>query len=80
MGGIDQFFTMSDRPDRATDTDGVLRCWGVPRDDTMNGPTTNRPDDQALQVMAHGCAADADHDREVPEIDLLQLTDPGRAA
>jgi 2,4-dienoyl-CoA reductase-like NADH-dependent reductase (Old Yellow Enzyme family) len=31
----------------------------------------NRPDDQAPLVMAHGCPAGTDHDREVPEIDLL---------
>ena len=37
----------------------------------MDEPTATRPDDQALRVMAHGCPADTDHDREVPEIDLL---------
>lgn len=37
----------------------------------MDEPTINRPDDQAPRVMAHGCPAGTDHDREVPEIDLL---------
>lgn len=37
----------------------------------MDEPATNRPDDQAPRVMAHGCPAGTDHDREVPEIDLL---------
>src|SRR5262245_63918101 len=37
----------------------------------MDAPTANRPDDQAPPVMAHGCSAGTDHDREVPEIDLL---------
>lgn len=37
----------------------------------MDEPTTHRPDDQAPRVMAHGCPAGTDHDREVPEIDLL---------
>src|SRR5438132_188045 len=37
----------------------------------MDEPTTHRPDSQALRVMAHGCPAGTDHDREVPEIDLL---------
>lgn len=37
----------------------------------MNESTANRPDDQATQVVGHGCLADTDHDREVPEIDLL---------
>ncbi len=37
----------------------------------MNEPTANRPDSQAPHVMTHGCPAGADHDREVPEIDLL---------
>lgn len=37
----------------------------------MNEPTYNWPDDQALHVTAHGCLADTEHDREVPEIDLL---------
>jgi 2,4-dienoyl-CoA reductase-like NADH-dependent reductase (Old Yellow Enzyme family) len=41
------------------------------RDYTMNEPTTNRPGDQAQQVVAHGCSAGSDHDRDVPEIDLL---------
>src|SRR5262249_57921309 len=40
-------------------------------DRTMDEPTANRPDDQAPLVMAHGCPAGTDHDREVPEIDLL---------
>jgi len=37
----------------------------------MDEPTTNRPDEQAPRVMTHGCPAGTDHDREVPEIDLL---------
>ncbi len=37
----------------------------------MNKPTDSRPDDQAPQVAAHGCPAGTDHDREVPEVDLL---------
>jgi 2,4-dienoyl-CoA reductase-like NADH-dependent reductase (Old Yellow Enzyme family) len=37
----------------------------------MDEPTAHRPDDQAPPVLAHGCPAGTDHDREVPEIDLL---------
>src|SRR5215467_10725780 len=37
----------------------------------MHPPTANRPDDQAPRVLTHGCPAGTDHDREVPEIDLL---------
>src|SRR5580700_8265284 len=37
----------------------------------MDEPTANRPNDQAARVMARGCQAGTDHDREVPEIDLL---------
>ena len=37
----------------------------------MGEPTANRPDHQTPHVMAHGCPAGTDHDREVPEIDLL---------
>ena len=37
----------------------------------MNQPTTDRPQDQSLPATPHGCPADADHDREVPEVDLL---------
>jgi 2,4-dienoyl-CoA reductase-like NADH-dependent reductase (Old Yellow Enzyme family) len=37
----------------------------------MNEPTASRSDDQALRIMPHGCPAGTDHDREVPEIDLL---------
>jgi 2,4-dienoyl-CoA reductase-like NADH-dependent reductase (Old Yellow Enzyme family) len=37
----------------------------------MDERTANRPDDQASSVLAHGCPAGTDHDREVPEIDLL---------
>jgi 2,4-dienoyl-CoA reductase-like NADH-dependent reductase (Old Yellow Enzyme family) len=37
----------------------------------MQEPTANRPDDQAQRIMVHGCPAGTDHDREVPEIDLL---------
>jgi 2,4-dienoyl-CoA reductase-like NADH-dependent reductase (Old Yellow Enzyme family) len=41
-------------------------------DRMMNKPTDNRfNDDQTPQVTAHGCPAGTDHDREVPEIDLL---------
>jgi 2,4-dienoyl-CoA reductase-like NADH-dependent reductase (Old Yellow Enzyme family) len=38
----------------------------------MNEPTANRTDDQAPRVTAHGCPAGTDHDRGVPEIDLLR--------
>jgi 2,4-dienoyl-CoA reductase-like NADH-dependent reductase (Old Yellow Enzyme family) len=37
----------------------------------MDQPAANRPDNQAQRVTAHGCPAATDHDREVPEIDLL---------
>ncbi len=37
----------------------------------MEESTANRPADQAPHVVAHGCPAGTDHDREVPEIDLL---------
>jgi 2,4-dienoyl-CoA reductase-like NADH-dependent reductase (Old Yellow Enzyme family) len=37
----------------------------------MAQSTASRPDDQAPRVVAHGCPAGTDHDREVPEIDLL---------
>jgi 2,4-dienoyl-CoA reductase-like NADH-dependent reductase (Old Yellow Enzyme family) len=38
----------------------------------VNKSTDNRPDDnQTSQVTAHGCSAGTDHDREIPEIDLL---------
>jgi 2,4-dienoyl-CoA reductase-like NADH-dependent reductase (Old Yellow Enzyme family) len=37
----------------------------------MDEPTTNRLDDQARRITAHGCPAGTDHDREFPEIDLL---------
>src|SRR5262245_4934036 len=37
----------------------------------MDAPTAHRPDGQAPPVMARGCPAGTDHDREVPEIDLL---------
>ena len=37
----------------------------------MDNPTAKRPDDQNPPVMAHGCPAGTDHDREVPEVDLL---------
>ncbi len=33
--------------------------------------TTQRADDLARRDMAHGCPAGTDHDREIPEIDLL---------
>lgn len=38
---------------------------------TMNKPTSDRPDQQLPHVTAHGCPASTDHDREVPEVDLL---------
>lgn len=31
----------------------------------------NSPSDQSQKSLAHGCLADSDHDRDVPEIDLL---------
>ena len=37
----------------------------------MDEPTANLPDDQTPRAMAHGCPAGTDHDREVPETDLL---------
>ncbi len=37
----------------------------------MNEPTDKRLDDPSPQVMPHGCPADADHDREIPETDLV---------
>lgn len=37
----------------------------------MNKSISNRSDQQAGHVAAHGCSASTDHDREVPEIDLL---------
>ncbi len=37
----------------------------------MNPATTHRPDDPALRGQTGGCPAGTDHDREVPEIDLL---------
>lgn len=37
----------------------------------MDEPMANRPTDQASRIIAHGCPAGTDHDREVPEIDLL---------
>jgi 2,4-dienoyl-CoA reductase-like NADH-dependent reductase (Old Yellow Enzyme family) len=33
--------------------------------------TATRPDDQAARAKAHGCPSGTDHDREVPEVDLL---------
>jgi 2,4-dienoyl-CoA reductase-like NADH-dependent reductase (Old Yellow Enzyme family) len=40
-------------------------------DCTMDEPSAKRSDDQAQPVTSHGCSAATDHDREVPEIDLL---------
>src|SRR4051812_17543190 len=37
----------------------------------MNELATDRPHELAGRVTAHGCPAATDHDREVPEIDLL---------
>jgi 2,4-dienoyl-CoA reductase-like NADH-dependent reductase (Old Yellow Enzyme family) len=37
----------------------------------MNEPKANRSDDQVPPVLAHGCPAGTDHDREVPDIELL---------
>ena len=37
----------------------------------MNKSIPNRPDQQVSHVTAHGCPAGTDHDREVPEVDLL---------
>lgn len=37
----------------------------------MNKPTAYQADDHALHAVNHGCPADTDHDREIPEIDLL---------
>src|SRR5262249_57180302 len=40
-------------------------------DQPIDKPTANRPDDQAPRGICHGCPAGTDHDREVPENDLL---------
>jgi 2,4-dienoyl-CoA reductase-like NADH-dependent reductase (Old Yellow Enzyme family) len=37
----------------------------------MSQLAANRADDPLLRTPAHGCPAEADHDREVPEADLL---------
>ena len=37
----------------------------------MNNPATARNEEQIPHATVHGCPADADHDREVPENDLL---------
>ena len=37
----------------------------------MDEPTASLPADQVPRVLAHGCPAGTDHDREVPESDLL---------
>lgn len=37
----------------------------------MDEPTTNRRNEQVPGAKDHGCPASTDHDREVPEIDLL---------
>ncbi len=37
----------------------------------MSESTTPRSNEQVPPAVAHGCAAGTDHDREVPEIDLL---------
>ena len=37
----------------------------------MHEPTVSRPDPAASLDQTHGCPADVDHDREVPEVDLL---------
>jgi len=37
----------------------------------MSEPTSDRPQDQNPQATVHGGPADTEHDREVPEIDLL---------
>lgn len=37
----------------------------------MDNPTAKQPNDENPPVMAHGCPAGTDHDREVPEVDLL---------
>jgi 2,4-dienoyl-CoA reductase-like NADH-dependent reductase (Old Yellow Enzyme family) len=37
----------------------------------MDKPTANRADDQVPQFMGRGCPAATDHDRKVPETDLL---------
>jgi 2,4-dienoyl-CoA reductase-like NADH-dependent reductase (Old Yellow Enzyme family) len=37
----------------------------------MNESVANRTDDPTVHVVAHGCPAGADHDREVPEVDVL---------
>ena len=37
----------------------------------MTEPTAPRSEEPATPAMSHGCTAGTDHDREVPEIDLL---------
>ena len=37
----------------------------------MDGANVRKPDPAPTRGMTHGCSADVDHDREVPEIDLL---------
>ena len=37
----------------------------------MSESTAARPDNPLSAIASHGCPADADHDREVPETDLL---------
>jgi hypothetical protein len=37
----------------------------------MEETETSRPSGRDLQLAGHGCPAGADHDREVPEVDLL---------
>ncbi|MDC8449652.1 MAG: NADH:flavin oxidoreductase/NADH oxidase [Nitrospira sp.] len=37
----------------------------------MNKPISERPDQQVSHGAVHGCPASTDHDREVPEVDLL---------
>jgi hypothetical protein len=49
-------------------------AWDAPPangDHAMNKPTSNRFDDPDTTVVSHGCQVGAEHDREVPEIDLL---------
>ena len=44
-----------------------------PRDERTRGDRamTHHPTDHTQKPLAHGCPAGTDHDREVPEIDLL---------
>src|SRR6185312_14361918 len=37
----------------------------------MNKSISNQADQEVSHMTAHGCPASTDHDREIPEVDLL---------